>query len=120
MRQMPTLLRGLVSLCLVLLLVSCSGNGTRSVLVKPEVVEVQVRQLVPLDPALLEITPLPPLPAPDLPASSDCPEGCRSNRQLEQALSTALWANSALISQILSIADAQAEALNPPKKDEKP
>lgn len=110
MRPIRRATSGALALCALLFLTSCATNGPvpPAVVVKPEVVEVPVRQLVDLDPKLLEVAPLPPAPAPasPCPGSSTPDRRCYSNRQLEALLTIALDSRADLVDKILAIAKA--------------
>lgn len=114
MQRTLTALNGALALCALLFLTSCATNGPvpPSVVVKPEVVEVPVRQFVELDLALLEVAPLPPAPAPErsCPSSSNPNRRCYSNRQLDAMLTAALESRMALAEQVLAIARAVKQA----------
>lgn len=122
MRPIRPVLTGALALCALLFLTSCATDGPVPpvVVVKPEVVEVPVRQLVDLDPRLLEVEPLPPAPAPasPCPSSSNPDRRCYSNRQLEDLLTIALDSRTDLADQIRAIAKALKAAMateEPPK-----
>jgi hypothetical protein len=92
MRPTWIALRGAALLCAALSLAACSTPGPQRVVTRTELVEVPVRQLVPLPAELTADVVLPAAPAPAVPAGPGCdrPAGCLSSEQLEGLLADAL------------------------------
>lgn len=117
MQRTRLVLNGALALSALLLVASCKSAGSGPVtLIEPTIVEVPVRQLVDLDPALLEVAPLAPLPTPAFRDSGPCATGCYSGRQMDAALDTALDGYEALANQIREIAKVYADAKAKPPK----
>ena len=112
MRTMRRAMLGAALLCAVAFQASCATSGSApEVLTRTEVVEAPKIQYAAIDPTLLAIPVLSPLPAPAVYSAGDCADGCYSNKQMRAIIDILLTDRAVFVDRLRTIRRLNEDAV---------